>query len=181
MKGYSMFTLNEKVVYPGHGVAKVNRLVKKIIAGQATNLIELTFLNKEMTILIPTSSASSAGIRKISSDGIVDTVLKMLAEPTHIAQQEFNGSSWSKRHRDYQNKLHSGDLSEIGQIYRDLNVMSMRKELSFGEKNLLNQTEQLLAEEIAIVKKTGEEKTVEHLRSLCQYSKPSIVMAVQSI
>ena len=74
-------------------------------------------------------------------------------------------TNWNKRNKDYQCKLRTGDLQEICKIYRDLKNMSVYKELSFGEKALLQQTETLLAQEISLVQNMNEEKAVEHLRS----------------
>ena len=75
-------------------------------------------------------------------------------------------SNWNKRSKDYQCKLRTGDLYEICRIYRDLNHLATRKELSFGEKSLLHQTEALLVEEISLVMEMGEEKAMARLRSL---------------
>ncbi|MDZ4129509.1 MAG: hypothetical protein U1E02_35885, partial [Hydrogenophaga sp.] len=58
------------------------------------------------------------------------------------------------------------NIQEICKIYKDLRSIEKKKELSFGEKNLLQQTEALLVEEIALVKQVEEEKAVEQLRSL---------------
>ena len=59
-----MFAVNEKVVYPGHGVALVSQAVEKNVAGHKVLFYELTFLNKDMTILIPVHSLASTGIRR---------------------------------------------------------------------------------------------------------------------
>ena len=62
-----MFSLHEKVVYPGHGVAQINRILKRRIAGKITSFFELEFLNKDMTILVPVDNISSVGIRQLCS------------------------------------------------------------------------------------------------------------------
>ena len=160
-----MFTLNEKVVYPGHGVAKVNRIIEKIISNKITTFYELTFIHKDMTVLVPTENLPSAGIRKVSSHENIEDVFKLLAEPSKKGN-DLVVSNWNKRNKDYQIKLRSGNVFEISKIYRDLKSISQYKELSFGERNLLNQTETLLAEEISVVKNLGEEKALEHLRAL---------------
>jgi RNA polymerase-interacting CarD/CdnL/TRCF family regulator len=51
--------------------------------------------------------------------------------------------------------------------------IAQKKELSFGEKSLLQQTEMLLAQEISIVKKAQEETTIEQLRILIQQANQS--------
>lgn len=160
-----MFTLNEKVIYPGHGVARISCVVEKVVGGSITKFFELTFYNKEMTILIPMCSSDSVGIRKLSSRERITKALKILSEPANF-NYDSNSVNWNKRNKEYQCKLRSGNIDEMCEIYRDLKHISTRKELSFGEKNLLSKTETLLAEEISLVNDMGEDKTIEKLRSL---------------
>ena len=163
-----MFCLDEKVVYPGHGVAKIQRIMKKIIGGSEASFYELAFLNKDMTVLVPTDRADTVGLRSLSSHEHVLGVFSYLTQiPDDTANLEFTPANWSKRNKEYQTKLKNGDLKELCEIYKDLHMISGYKELSFGEKNLLQQIESLLVEEISLVEEVGEEKTIEHLRSLC--------------
>ena len=160
-----MFSLRDKVVYPGHGVAEISRIVEKIVAGSVARFFELTFLNKDMTILVPTNNIALIGLRRLSSIENIDNAFEILSMPAKLCR-ESSLSNWNKRSKDYQSKLRTGDLYEICRIYRDLNHLSARKELSFGEKNLLSQTEALLVEEISLVKDMQEGKAIARLRSL---------------
>ncbi len=169
-----MFALNEKVIYPGHGVAQVNRIVEKNIGGKFTILFELKFLSKEMTILVPTENAISVGIRKLSSEKIIDEMFGILAKPVTLNSfHEFGATSWSKRSKQYQIKIRTGDIFEISKIYRDLQYIAHRKELSFGERSLLQQTELLLAQEVSMVKNIVEEMAIQRLRSFFTFIEQS--------
>ena len=161
-----MFSLDEKVVYPGHGVAVIKRIVEKKVAGQTIKLYELKFMNADMTVLVPTNNLAAVGIRKLSSNEGINTIFEMLSEPAPQVSGDLMASNWNKRNKDYQCKLRTGDLQEICKIYRDLKNMSVYKELSLGEKALLQQTEMLLAQEISLVQNMDEGKAVELLRSL---------------
>jgi CarD family transcriptional regulator len=160
-----MFVLGEKVVYAGHGVAHISRLIEKQIGGSITHFFELRFINKDMTILIPTNNLTTAGVRRLSSPENIDAIFKLLSQPAEPLQHELTTSNWNKRSKEYQCRLRTGKLSEIGKIYRDLRHISTQKELSFGEKSLLSQTEALLVEEIAIVGNIEIEKAIEQLRA----------------
>jgi CarD family transcriptional regulator len=160
-----MFSLSEKVIYPGHGVAVINRIVKKTVSGLDMQFFELRFLSKDMTILVPKNNMASVGIRSLSSRESIEDIFKIMSEPFPATPQELMASNWNKRNKEYQLKLRTGNIQEICKIYRDLKHISVRKELSFGEKNLLQQTEGLLAEEISLVSDMREEMAVEHLRS----------------
>ncbi len=162
-----MFSLHEKVVYPGHGVAKVTQVLEKLVAGHTAAFYELKFLNKEVTVLVPMNNAETVGIRPLSSNEHIKDIFKFLTEPVRkLSHYEFNASTWNKRNKEYQLKLRTGSLRDLSEIYRDLRFMASQKELSFGEKNLLQQAEALLVEEISLVHQLGQEKTIEQLRAL---------------
>lgn len=163
-----MFALYEKVIYPGHGVALIQRIVEKDIVGKKVAFYELTFLNKDMTVLVPIDNAQNVGLRHLSSQENITDIFKIFLKPARkITHHEFTASSWNKRNKDYQVKLRNGQFQELLEIYRDLRFIETQKELSFGEKNLLQKTEMLLVEEIALVLKVDTIRALEELRSLC--------------
>ncbi|KKP94627.1 MAG: Transcriptional regulator, CarD family [candidate division TM6 bacterium GW2011_GWE2_36_25] len=171
-----MFALNDKVVYPGHGVARVTRVIERSIAGHLAHFYELRFLNKEMIILVPVDNLSSVGIRALSTHDYITGVFKILASPVNRNPLvELSTSSWNKRNKKYQSCLRSGNLIEISKIYRDLHYLAQEKELSFGERNLLLQIELLLAEEISMVEDVGKESAVDQLRSCFIHASPARV------
>lgn len=161
-----MFARNEKVVYPGHGVAIVSCIIEKKIAGRSLQFFELRFLSKDMTILVPTDNASAVGIRPLSSAKYIDDVFKALSQPIITKHVDAVMSNWNKRNKEYQGKLRSGDLSELCRIYRDLRNIEVNKGLSFGERTLLQQTESLLIEEISIVKQVDATNAAQQLKEL---------------
>jgi CarD family transcriptional regulator len=163
-----MYDLNEKVVYPGHGVAQIVRIIEKQVAGSTTNFYELKFINKEATVLVPTHGAEVVGIRPLNSPQGIDEALIVLGYPARrIANSEFSASNWNKRNKEYQLKLRRSNLRELAEVYRDLRYIETQKELSFGEKNILNQTESLIAEEISAASCVAPDMAVEQLRILC--------------
>lgn len=160
-----MYALNEKVVYPGHGVAQVNRIVKKTIAGAHTYFYELVFLHQDMTILVPVDTASTIGLRPLSTDQHVESIFTFLAQPLSEEIPEPLVINWNKRNKEYKERLQTGDITKISAIYRYLMHLSTQKDLSFGEKELLKQTELLLAEEIAEVRGIKEDAAMLTMRN----------------
>ena len=153
-----MFLLNEKVIYPGYGLATINRLVERLMLGKKTNFFELKFDNKEMTVLIPEDRLESIGVRKLSTLSELTHMFELLSKfDVHDIITEHNASTWNKRNKEYQCKLRSGQLIQISAIYKELQLIALDKELSFGERNLFNQIEFLLIEEILAVKKSEAE------------------------
>ncbi len=158
-----MFLVNDKVVYPGYGVALISKLVQRFVSGKMTSFYELKFFNKDMSVLIPEDRIQAAGIRKLSSHQDLEEMFKVLSEPVKKGNYEIGFNNWNKRNKKYQLNLRSGDLLKICYIYKDLEWISKTKELSFGERNLKTKIEQLLIEEISVVKNIDKEKALKIL------------------
>ena len=161
-----MFSLDDKVVYPGHGVATVHRIVLKEIAGTVTACFELKFLTKDMTILVPTNNLLLVGVRRLSSLQDIEEIFNVLTQPVTKLPYEVHTVNWNRRSKHYKAEMRKGNPKEICKIYRDLKYIAHYKELSFGEKTLLAQIELLLAQEISLVKNIDQDKVIEQLRSL---------------
>lgn len=161
-----MFLVNEKVVYPGYGVALISKLVKRLVSGKQTSFYELKFFNKDMAVLVPEDRLEAVGIRRLSTDQDLDTMFKVLAEPVKKVSQGSDDAginNWNRRNKKYQLHLRSGDLLKLCYIYRDLAMISQAKELSFGERNLKLKIEILLTEEISVVKGVDKESASKYL------------------
>ena len=175
-----MFSIGQKVVYPGHGVAEISRVVSRVLGGTTTDFFELKFLSKDMTILVPLRNALSVGVRPLSSINGIEDILSMLQTADESAYSDATIINWNKRNKEYQGKIRTGDLREICEIYRDLKYIENFKELSFGEKNLLNQAEALLVEEIALVNNIQEENAIAQVRACASILKKSAHKVVQT-
>lgn len=162
-----MFKLNDKVVYPGHGVAVVEEIVEKQVAGKAISFMKLVFLFKDMTILVPTYNVEAIGIRKPSSQEVIDLVMDELRKKPErrLESIDFTPSGWNRRNKDYQARIQSGKLLDIAKIYRDLMYVAQQKDLSFGERTLLQITEELISQEMQVVKNSEREFVIQELRT----------------
>lgn len=159
-----MFSLNEKVVYPGHGVARISRIIKRKVGNEITTFFDLHFINQDMTILVPIENMEAIGVRRLSTVDNIKQIFALLGEPRKRPLNDVV-ANWSKRNKVYLGKIRTGDMREIGEMYRDLKCIERHKELSFGEKNLLVQIENLLAEEVSLVEGVSKEIAIDLLRS----------------
>lgn len=149
-----MFCRNEKVVYPGYGVAVIQDIIAKQVLGKKSEFLQLKFMNKEITILVPMEKTSVLKLRKLLSPVEIESALASISSIFPIGKKEEKvlTATWSKRQKEYLSKIQSGDIKEIGLMYCELKHIEMQKELSFGEKTLLLQVEDLLTEELSISK-----------------------------
>lgn len=161
-----MLKINDKVVYPGLGVASVQEIVMKKVLNKNINFFKLVFLYKDMTILVPEYNLSVIGVREPSSE---ETLKKLLAEirkkiEKKIVSADLHPSAWNRRQKEYQLKIQGGNIFDLGKIYRELMVSFQHKELSFGEKALLQLTENLIAQEMQVSLELEKEKVYHYLR-----------------
>ena len=95
-----MFSLNQKVVYPGHGVAQVVRIFEKKFRDQTVLLCELKFLNKDMTVMVSQTKAEEVGVRALSSSEDITTVFESLITPARkVVPKEIAANNWNRRNK----------------------------------------------------------------------------------
>jgi len=162
-----MFKLHDWVIYPAHGVALVDEISEKKVGENTIQFLTLNFVFKEMTILVPTYNVATIGIRYPSSEQDVNTAIHELSKKPEkmLDSIDFTPSGWNRRHKEYQLKIQMGKLVEVAKIYRDLMYIAQQKDLSFGERVVLQTTEELIAQEIQIIKKKEREAIVQVLRN----------------
>jgi len=146
------FEIGDMVVYPVHGVAKVVALEDREIAGAATSVYVLTILETGLTIIVPTANANAVGLREIISDDEVGEVYSILRSK-EVARDT---QTWNRRYREYMEKIKTGSVFEIAEVLRDLCLLRNNKDLSFGERQMLETARALLVKEIALAKQTAE-------------------------
>jgi CarD family transcriptional regulator len=162
-----MFKLHDHVIYPAHGVAVVSEISEKMIAGVAIQFLKLNFVFKDMMILVPTYNIATIGIRYPSSEQEVNSAIYELSKkPEKVLDSiDFTPSGWNRRHKEYQLKIQDGKLIEVAKIYRDLMFIAQQKDLSFGERTVLLSTEELLVQEMQIVKLKDRDVVIQLLRN----------------
>src|ERR1700712_1841431 len=78
MAAKETFVEGDYVVYPTHGVGKVERIATEEIAGHLLELIHITFEENRMTLRVPVSKARSAGLRKLATRKMFDDAMAVL-------------------------------------------------------------------------------------------------------
>ncbi len=150
-KAQAGFTTGEFVVYPSHGVGKIQGLETHNIAGQEVTLYAISFERERMTLKVPLSKAKSAGLRKLSSKKHMESVFKTLK-----GKAKAKKAVWSQRAQEYETKINSGDLVQLAEVVRDLHPKSEDHEQSFSEKQMYQAAFDRLSREVAAVDELGE-------------------------
>jgi CarD family transcriptional regulator len=157
-----LFKSGDKIVYPGHGVGEIEGIRTTVLGGQEHHIYNIKILDSGMKVMVPVSQASAVGLRKIIDKKAIDEVFSILKDRDF----KIDTQTWNRRFREYSQKIKTGSVFEIAVVLRDLSVLSADKELSFGEKKMLDMAETLLVSEIAIAKARPHDKVVGELRAL---------------
>ena len=147
------FQPGDKAVYPGHGVAEVTGKETRDLAGFETEGYLLEALGKDMTLFVPMNNVGRVGLRRLVDDEQVSQVYDVLRR----RDEKISTATWNRRHREYMEKIKTGSLLQIASVLRDLCILRSGKELSYGEKNMLETARGLLVQELALAKDQSEE------------------------
>jgi CarD family transcriptional regulator len=142
------FQVGDRAVYPAHGVAEVVAIESKEIAGSRKDFYVLKVIHSEMKLMIPCDGADRAGLRVVASAEIAGEVFEVLRS-TEVAVKP---GPWNRRFREYTELVNSGRLVEVAKVYRDLWRIRPTRELSYGERRLLEHSRNLLVAELALAR-----------------------------
>ncbi|MGD0626591.1 MAG: CarD family transcriptional regulator [Thermodesulfobacteriota bacterium] len=157
-----MFKIGDRAVYPAHGVGVIEDIKCRVISGTKRTFYVLRIVDKDMTIMIPTDNAQMVGLREIIDKKEVPKVFRILAEKNVGVDCQ----TWNRRYREYMEKIKSGSVFEVAEVLRDLVLLKCDKDLSFGERQMLDLAQNLLVKELSIAKNMAEEKMRLRLQSI---------------
>jgi CarD family transcriptional regulator len=153
--------VGDLVVYPAHGVGRIESVEDKTNKNDGNHFVKLKILDNGMQIMIPTRNVKEVGLRPLISKRQVTILYKQLKTPPVFSE----ASNWNRRHRQYLDKLKTGAISDVCDVLRELMTMRGEKELSFGERKLLDTARSLLIKEVAMVTSRQEEMVSDELDS----------------
>ena len=147
------FEVGETVVYPHHGAAKIVEVADKTIRGEKKKYLQLKVAQGDLTIWVPADNVEMVGVRDVIDKKGVQIVYGVLR-----AEFTEEPTNWSRRYKANLEKLASGDVVKVSEVVRDLWRRDQDRGLSAGEKRMLAKARQILVSELALAKKTDEEK-----------------------
>jgi CarD family transcriptional regulator len=148
------FKVGDVAVYPAHGVGEIKSIESREISGSKYQFYVLQILDNGMKIMVPTKNINAVGLREIISKGEVEAVYEILKE----RDITIDNQTWNRRYREYMDKIKTGSIYEIAEVYRDLMLLKHEKDLSFGERKLLDSARNLLVKELAFAENRDEDE-----------------------
>ncbi|MCK5553826.1 MAG: CarD family transcriptional regulator [Deltaproteobacteria bacterium] len=157
-----MFEVGDKAVYPGHGVGVIEAIESKAISGREQLFYILRIADNGMTIMIPTGNIDVVGLREVVPPLEISRVFRILKE----RQVSPDTQTWNRRYREYMEKINGGSIFSIAEVLRDLQVLKMGKNLSFGERKILDTAENLLIKELAVARDCKESEILMEIKKI---------------
>jgi CarD family transcriptional regulator len=148
-----MFKVGDQAVYPAQGVGIVEAIETRKLCGETHDYYILRIIDNDMTIMVPVANAGQVGLRRLISRENVPSVYSLLGEK-RVGQLAI--SSWSRRQREYHEKIKTNNPLEVAHVLRELYLIRESKELSYGEKKVLELARRLLVKELALAEGVTE-------------------------
>ncbi|MBT7261791.1 MAG: CarD family transcriptional regulator [Desulfobacula sp.] len=156
------FFKGDLAVYPAHGVGCIESIESKEINGDTMNFYMMKIVENGMVIMIPTSNVESVGLREVIPETEVPEVYKVMLEKAQGADNQ----TWNRRYREYMDKIKTGSIYDVAEVFRDLFQLKLEKDLSFGERKLLDTAQNLLVQELSTAKDIDEKSMMQEIEDL---------------
>ena len=152
------FKVGDRVVYPHHGAAVIEKNETRDVFGAKTEYFVLKVAHGDLTLAVPADKAEEVGMRPPISADDVDDLFHLLSkkdvrEPTN----------WSRRFKNHQEKLKSGDVYQVAEVVRNLALREATKGLSAGEKAMLVKARSVLVSELSFALNLSEDDALKKL------------------
>ena len=155
-----MFKVGDLAVYPAQGVGVIEAIEKKEYMGSKQTFYIMKIMSNGMKIMIPTNSAESVGLREIIAEKEISKVYDILRNKDVTIDKQ----TWNKRYKEYLDKIKTGSVFEVARVLRDLFILKSDKNLSFGERKMMDTAKSLLVKEISVASNLEETKVEQDLR-----------------
>jgi len=155
------FSIGDKSVYPTHGVADVIGLENKTIGDHEIAFYHLHVVGTGLKIIVPVDKAEENGMRSVATTDEIAEMFELLRDHEIPDDRQ----TWNRRYRGFMEKIRTGSLFEVAEVFRDLSLLQTRKTLSHGERQMLRTAQGLLVRELVEAQFAQEPEVVDALHA----------------
>lgn len=154
------FKTGDRVVYPHHGAAIIEKTETIEVNGEKKKYFVLKTAHDELTVRVPVDRVDDVGMRPpISLEDVED--LFVLLSKKDVREP----ANWSRRFKNHQEKLKSGDVYQVAEVVRNLALRDAAKGLSAGEKNMYSKARKVLVSELSFALDVTEDDAMEKVEA----------------
>ncbi len=146
----AMFSIGERICYPMHGIGEITGIEQRTVLGVDAEYYVLKFDFGRVSAMVPVATAEKIGLRRLISREEGESVMRYII--SGVANTEpAPSANWNRRYRENCDRLKSGSIYAIADVYICLAVRQREKGLSAGEKKMLSLTRRLLSDELTSI------------------------------
>lgn len=138
------FDVGDVLVHPHHGVGRVLSNRKRKLATGERNYLEIEFIDRALTIMLPCEYTATVGLRSPASRAEALRVAAVLQ-----AQPGVLPGNWTAREKHYRERLKGASMLELAAVVRDLAGRAADTDLTIRERELHDRTRRQLTAELA--------------------------------
>ena len=154
------FKKGDTVISPQHGACIVNGSKKMVVDGVSREYLILKSVIGDMTLSVPVENADTVGVRPPVNADELDDLVSVLSKPDPRVP-----SNWSRRFKNHQEKLKSGDVYQVAEVVRNLALREASKGLSAGEKSMLQKAQSVLVSELSFALDVSEDEALSQVKA----------------
>lgn len=152
------YKAGDRVVYPHHGAAIIEKTEMVELNGEKKKYFVLKTAHDELTVRVPVDKVDEVGMRPpISLEDVED--LFVLLSKKDVREP----ANWSRRFKNHQEKLKSGDVYQVAEVVRNLALREKAKGLSAGEKNMYTKARKVLVSELSFALDVSEDAAMDQV------------------
>ena len=157
------FKVGDLAVYPAHGVGLIEAIEEKVINGEQHDFYILKVIENGMVIMIPTWNVDQVGLRNVVDPDDIPKIYDVIQkEQASVADKQ----TWNRRYKEYMDKIKTGSIYDVAEVFRDLYHLKLTKDLSFGERKLFDTARVLLVTELSTAKNVDEAEIKSEINAL---------------
>jgi len=157
------FHVGDLAVYPAHGVGRIEAIEKRVINGEKHDFYIMKVFDNGMLIMIPTLNVTQVGLRDVIDKKEIPKVYEVMKTKNETSNEV---QTWNRRYREYMEKIKTGSLYDVAEVFRDLSILKYTKDLSFGERKLYDTAQVLLVKELSTAKNTDEDTIISEIEAI---------------
>ena len=154
------FDVGDRVVYPHHGAAVIVKREKRKVEGKSIEYLVLQMAHGELTLRVPVENADDVGMRPPIGAEEVEDLFELLGK-----KDIREPANWSRRFKNHQEKLNSGDVYQVAEVVRNLALRDQSKGLSAGEKSMFVKARSVLVSELSFALDVSEEDALSQVEA----------------
>lgn len=148
------FKVGDDVVYPSQGAGTIEEMTTREVLGEKHEYLKIVFISGDMEVLVPLKKGQEVGLRHTIGKDEVEQIYDTLAKADLTLP-----NAWPPRFRAEQEIIATGNAYELAKLIGVLYQRDLEKGLAATEREIMEKAKDMLASEIAVVKKQKLEET----------------------